>query len=165
MYLHGGQPTATGFFPVGDACCHTSPAFALGLSMSLLHPLAVARALAEHPDDPVAQALAYWDAVLPEARERYEFIRSADEARTRAWRGERLDVSRRTGCFPLFMLVAAGATALSDPEIFRRTARRAAFLDRMAVFDDDQALQERVERLFAAHARERPAAARGAAAR
>lgn len=48
------------------------------------------------------------------------------------------------------MLVAAGATALSDPEIFRRTARRAAFLDRMAVFDDDQALQERVERLFAA---------------
>jgi hypothetical protein len=150
VYLHGGQPTATGFFPVGDACCHTSPAFALGLSMSLLHPLAVARALAEHSDDPVAQALAYWDAVLPEARERYEFIRSADEARTRAWRGERLDVSRRTGCFPLFMLVAAGATALSDPEIFRRTARRAAFLDRMAVFDDDQALQERVERLFAA---------------
>lgn len=65
-------------------------------------------------------------------------------------RGERLDVSRRTGCFPLFMLVAAGATALSDPEIFRRTARRAAFLDRMAAFDDDQALQERVERLFAA---------------
>ena len=150
VYLHGGQPTATGFFPVGDACCHTSPAFALGLSISLLHPLAVARALAEHPDDPVAQALAYWDAVLPEARERYEFIRCADEARTRAWRGERLDVSRRTGCFPLFMLVAAGATALSDPEIFRRTARRAAFLDRMAVFDDDQALQERVERLFAA---------------
>jgi len=48
------------------------------------------------------------------------------------------------------MLVAAWATALSDPEIFRRTARRAAFLDRMAVFDDDQALQERVERLFAA---------------
>jgi hypothetical protein len=32
-------------------------------------PLAVARALAEHPDDPVAQALAYWDAVLPEARD------------------------------------------------------------------------------------------------
>ena len=118
--------------------------------MSLLHPLAVARALAERSDDPVAQALAYWDAVLPEARERYEFIRSADEARTRAWRGERLDVSRRTRCFPLFMLVAAGATVLSDPEIFRRTVRRAAFLDRMAVFDDDRALQERVERLFAA---------------
>ena len=77
VYLHGGQPTATGFFPVGDACCHTSPAFALGLSMSLLHPLAVARALAEHPDDPVAQALAYWDAVLPEARERYEFDEGA----------------------------------------------------------------------------------------
>ena len=150
VYLHGGEPTATGFFPVGDACCHTTPAFALGLSMSLLHPLAVARALAERSDDPVAQALAYWDAVLPEARERYEFIRSADEARTRAWRGERLDVSRRTRCFPLFMLVAAGATALSDPEIFRRTVRRAAFLDRMAVFDDDRALQERVERLFAA---------------
>jgi hypothetical protein len=92
-------------------------------------------------------------------------IRSADEARTRAWRGERLDVSRRTGCFPLFMLVAAGATALSDPEIFRRTARRAAFLDRMAVFDDDQALQGARGAPVRGHARERPAVARGAAAR
>src|SRR5262249_29194495 len=146
--LYEGQPVALGLFPVADACCHTSPAFALGLSMSLLHPLEIARVLSEQPDDAFDQALAYWAAILPEARERFEYIRSADEARQRVWRGERLDVSRRTGCFPLFMLVAAGAVALRDADILRRPARRRGSLDGMAVFDDDIALQERVERLF-----------------
>jgi 2-polyprenyl-6-methoxyphenol hydroxylase-like FAD-dependent oxidoreductase len=147
--VHDGQPVALGLFPVGDACCHTNPTFALGLSMSLLHPAELVRVLAEHPDDPCDQALAYWAAILPEARERYELALSTDAARQRVWRGERLDPSKRTGCFPLFMQVATGVAAMRDAEIFRRTVRRTGFLDRTAAFDDDVALQERVERLFA----------------
>jgi flavin-dependent dehydrogenase len=42
-----GDPLVPGIVAVGDAFCHTDPAFAWGLSFSLAHAHALARATAE----------------------------------------------------------------------------------------------------------------------
>ena len=47
------------------------------------------------------------------------------------------------------MLIATGATAPHDPDIFRKATRRIGFLDRTSVFDTDADLLRRVERLYA----------------
>lgn len=148
-YARDGEPIVDGLFPVADAYCHTNPVFALGLSMALVHALALARALDESPD-PHAQMLAYLDATHAETAERFRLARDTDDARTRLWRGERVDFTRRTGSYPLFALVAGGAVAMHDADVFRRVVRRGAFLERTSVLDDDAALQERIETRFAA---------------
>ena len=134
--------------PVGDAFCHTDPSQAYGLSFALAHARELGNAASTHsaPEDVVA---AYREAVLPEARERYELVRALDDARGRAWRGEPVQVGRRDGCYPLFAFAAAGATAPFDDLILRRTIRRIGLLDRTQVFDDDDELHGRIEAHFA----------------
>ncbi|MEP6776232.1 MAG: FAD-dependent oxidoreductase [Chloroflexota bacterium] len=148
-YAPNGRPVALGVVPVGDAYCHTDPSFALGLSMSLIHPVELAHALEAHPGDPEKQVRAYFASTMPETAERFALARDTDNARAQVWQGEKLDPTRRSGSFPLFMLVAASAVGARDPEVFRKATRRTGFLDRTAIFDDDVELQERVERLFA----------------
>lgn len=46
-------------------------------------------------------------------------------------------------------MVAAGAAAMADDDIFRMYVRRLGLLDGTGVLDDDLALRERIERLFA----------------
>ena len=55
----------------------------------------------------------------------------------------------RHGCYPWFTFAGAAAVALDDAEVFRKTLRRMCMLDRLSVFDEDVALQERVEELLA----------------
>ncbi len=148
-YAPDGQPVAHSIIPVGDAFCHTDPSFAFGLSMSLVHAVELAAALAAHPDEPADQVSAYFAATQPEAAERFALARDTLNARTRVWRGEKLDPTKRSGSFPLFMLVATSVVAMRDPEVFSKSRRRFGFLDRTGVFDNDIELQERVERLFA----------------
>ncbi len=50
--------------------------------------------------------------------------RDLDNARNEMWKGANLDFSRRTGCYPLFAVNAAGAVATRDPEICRKWLRR-----------------------------------------
>jgi len=147
-YAPGGRPVATGIIPVADAYCHTNPNFALGVSMSLLHAVELTRAIAAHPDEPEEVAAAYFAATFSEAAERFAMARDSDNDRTLMWQGEKLDLSKRTGSYPLFMLVAASAVAMRDPDVFSKVTRRAGFLDRTEVFDADFNLQERVERIF-----------------
>ena len=45
-----GDPVTSGIAAVGDAFCHTDPAFAYGLSFALLHAHVMAHATAEAPD-------------------------------------------------------------------------------------------------------------------
>ena len=75
--------------------------------------------------------------------------RDFSDARVQMWHGERLDITKPTGSYPLFMLVAAGTVAMLDPDVFRKATRRGGFLDRTSVFDDDVELQERVAVRFA----------------
>jgi hypothetical protein len=61
-----------------------------------------------------------------------------------------VDVAHRAGDFPLFSFVTALATAPHDDLILRRTIGRVGLLDRTAVFDEDEEVQERIEARFAA---------------
>jgi 2-polyprenyl-6-methoxyphenol hydroxylase-like FAD-dependent oxidoreductase len=143
-----------GLVPVGDALCHTDPAFAYGLSFALVHAQALANASARHttPEDLTE---AYLADVGPEARERHAAAVKTDAARTEAWNGTPVDVSRRDGCYPLFAFGTALATAPHDDHVLRRTVGRVGLLDRAEVFDTDSDLHDRIERIWAGLSRTR----------
>ena len=142
-----GDPGVAGIVAVGDAFCHTDPAFAYGLSFSLAHAQTLARAAAEAPDaDAVAER--YRADAGAEARERHGLACATDAARARRWSGEPLDIARRNGCYPLFSFVGALAAAPHDDLVLRRTIRRIGLLDRTAAFDQDHALHDRIEKIL-----------------
>jgi hypothetical protein len=62
--------------------------------------------------------------------------------------GEPLDIARRDGCYPLFSFIGALAAAPHDDLVLRRTVRRIGLLDRTDVFDDDDALHQRIETIL-----------------
>ena len=140
-----GDPGVAGIVAVGDAFCHTDPAFAYGLSFSLLHAQLLARASA----DPDTVAERFRADAGPEARERYALACETDAARAARWRGEPLDIRRRDGSYPLFSFVGALAAAPHDDEVLRRIIGRIGLLERTAVFDDDDALHGRIEAILA----------------
>jgi hypothetical protein len=138
----------SGIVAVGDAFCHTDPAFAYGLSFSLAHAQALAEATSEAPDVDAIVAR-YRAHAGPEARERHALACATDAARSQRWSGEPLAIGRRDGCYPLFSFVGALAAAPHDDEVLRRTVRRIGLLDRTAVFDEDDALHNRIEAILA----------------
>ena len=146
--LRHHDPTApVGLVPVGDALCHTDPVLALGLSFALVHAAALTAALRE--DDDLADACtAYAAAVTPALRERYDLATAVDGQRYRMWTGEQVDFSRHDAAYELFTVVAAGAVALRDPQVFRMFQRRTGLLDSTSVLDDDTDLQLRIEQQF-----------------
>ncbi len=141
-------PGVPGLIPVGDALCHTDPAFAYGLSFALVHAQALGRAGTTHTT-PADLTEAYLADVGPEARERHTFALETDAARTLAWSGTPVDISHRDGCYPLFAFGAALAAAPHDDHVLRRTIGRIGLLDRVAVFDTDSDLHDRIERIYA----------------
>ncbi|MGH9138054.1 MAG: FAD-dependent oxidoreductase [Acidimicrobiales bacterium] len=54
-----GQPLVSGFFAVGDAYVVTNPIYGRGCTQAFMQATHLADAIAAHPDDPVAQAVAY----------------------------------------------------------------------------------------------------------
>ncbi len=142
------ESTPLGLFPVGDAYCHTDPVLALGLSFSLIHALETARALREH-EDPRDAFGAYSAATMPALRERYDLATGLDEQRLRMWTGHPVDFAHRDGDYASFSMVATGAAAMVDPGICRVFLRRIGLLDSTRVLDDDIALQEKIEGIFA----------------
>jgi 2-polyprenyl-6-methoxyphenol hydroxylase-like FAD-dependent oxidoreductase len=144
-----GDPGVSGIVAVGDAFCHTDPAFAYGLSFALSHAQALARAGADASDvDAIVER--YRADAGPEARERHALVCATDAARSLRWSGEPLQIGRRDGCYPLFSLVGALAAAPHDDTVLRRTIGRIGLLDRTAVFDDDDALHHRIETILGA---------------
>ncbi len=103
--------------------------------------------------DPAADreelALQYFARIAPELNERYTLAGALDAIRIRVWQGERVNFMLRHGCYPWFTFAGAAAVALDDAEVCRKTLRRMCMLDRLSVFDEDVALQERVEELLA----------------
>jgi 2-polyprenyl-6-methoxyphenol hydroxylase-like FAD-dependent oxidoreductase len=140
--------TSPGLVPVGDALAHTDPVLAHGLAFALIHARELATALStgDAVDDAAA---AYASATAAGVRERYAFATALDEQRLRLWRGEPVDFAHRDGDYALFSMVAAGAAAMVDPEVFRVFVSRIGLLDSTAVLDDDVDLQRRIEELFA----------------
>ena len=142
-----GDPGVSGIVSVGDAFCHTDPAFAYGLSFALAHAQVLADATAEAPD---VEAIVerYRAHGGPEARERYALACETDRARSLRWRGEPLEIGRRDSCYPLFSFVGALAAAPHDDLVLRQSIRRIGLLDRTTVFDDDDALHDRIETIL-----------------
>lgn len=146
--LRTDEPPVRGLAVVGDALCHTNPSYAFGLSFALIHAEALAHAATAH-EDVDALVDAYFEAVRPEVEERHAFACETDAARVRAWAGERLEIGRRDGCYPLFAFGPALAAAPHDDLVLRRTIGRIGLLDRTATFDDDVDLHGRIERIYA----------------
>jgi 2-polyprenyl-6-methoxyphenol hydroxylase-like FAD-dependent oxidoreductase len=65
------RPLVTGLLPLGDTVCTTNPTFGRGVVLALLQALAVRAVLAEFPDEPVEQALAFDRAVGEEVAPYY----------------------------------------------------------------------------------------------
>ena len=142
-----GDPLVSRIIAVGDAFCHTDPAFAYGLSFALAHAHGLAEATAEGSDlDAVVER--YWADAGAEARERHALVCATDAARSLRWSGAPLEIGRRDGCYPLFSFVGALAAAPHDDAVLRRTIRRIGLLDRTAVFDQDPALHDRIETIL-----------------
>ena len=150
-----GDPDVGRLLAVGDAFCHTDPAFAYGLSFALAHAEALGHAA--HVEDDLDDLVERYRAdVAPDARERYALARDTDDARTRRWSGEALDIAHRDGCYPLFSFATALAAAPHDDLVLRRTIRRIGLLDRTEVFDQDAELHERIESIVSTLAADSP---------
>jgi 2-polyprenyl-6-methoxyphenol hydroxylase-like FAD-dependent oxidoreductase len=146
----GGRPPTIGLISVGDALCHTDPVFALGLSFGLVEARELTAAIEAHGSDLEAVALAFDAAVREPIAERFANATAVDGLRLRAWQGETIDVAHRDGgAYPLFAFAAGNAAALVDGDVFRTMIRRNYFLDPLSVLDDDIAMQQRIERIFA----------------
>jgi 2-polyprenyl-6-methoxyphenol hydroxylase-like FAD-dependent oxidoreductase len=145
-----GRPSTIGLISMGDALCHTDPVFALGLSFALVEARELAAAIEAHGSDLEAVALAVDAAVREPLAERFANATAVDELRLRIWQGEAVDIAHRDGgAYPLFAFAAGNAAGLVDGDVFRTMIRRNYFLDRLSVLDDDVAMQERIERIFA----------------
>jgi 2-polyprenyl-6-methoxyphenol hydroxylase-like FAD-dependent oxidoreductase len=143
-----GDTAVPGLLAVGDAFCHTDPAFAYGLSFTLAHAQALAEATAE-ADDVAAIGDRYRAVAGPESRERHTLACAMDSARAARWSGDPLDLSRHDGCYPLFSFLGALAAAPHDDLVLRKAIRRIGLLDRTAVFDEDTELHARIEKILA----------------
>jgi flavin-dependent dehydrogenase len=137
-----------GLLRVGDAYSHTDPTLAHGLTFSIVQAVALGRALADQ-EDLADVADAYAEQTREELGERYAWITDLDDQRLRAWQGEPVPLGSHGGAYALFCMVAAGAVARTDPDVFRVFNRRIGLLDRTAVLDDDLAMRDRIERGFA----------------
>jgi hypothetical protein len=130
--------------------CHTNPAYALGLTFSLIHALELCEVLRMNPGtDRESSALEYFARIARELNERYTLACALDTVRIRVWQGERVDFMHRDGCYPWFMFSGAAAVALDDGEVCCKTLRRMCMLDRLSAFNEDIPLQIRVEELLA----------------
>jgi 2-polyprenyl-6-methoxyphenol hydroxylase-like FAD-dependent oxidoreductase len=70
-YVVDGNPLALSVFPVGDALMCTNPLYGRGCSTGFWSAHLLGDALAAHPDDPLAQAVAYDAAVRSQLRPWY----------------------------------------------------------------------------------------------
>jgi 2-polyprenyl-6-methoxyphenol hydroxylase-like FAD-dependent oxidoreductase len=88
-FVSEGGPLALGVHVIGDARCQTDSLFAWGCGNALMAAAALTDAIAEHPADDAAQALALADAVDLELAGRYAYSVARDRAYGRLLRGER----------------------------------------------------------------------------
>jgi flavin-dependent dehydrogenase len=139
---------AAGLVAVGDAYGHTDPVLAHGLAFGLAHAAELARVVRAHAD--VDNALEdYVTATAPALRERYDYATALDEQRLRMWLGRDVDFAHHDRDYALFTIAAGGVAATTNPELARVFLRRIGLLDSTQVLDDDLALRERIQAVFA----------------
>jgi len=115
-FIRNGRPLALGVLPIGDAVMHTNPLYGRGCTFALVHAWLAADAVADHPHDPHAAALALEQATEREILPWYELTLSQDRDATEVAR-ELRDPAAETRVEP-----EAGAPV--DPKSFLRDLMR-----------------------------------------
>jgi 2-polyprenyl-6-methoxyphenol hydroxylase-like FAD-dependent oxidoreductase len=136
-----GRLPARHVVTVGDAYCHTNPAYGWGVSMAFAQAFALPEALATAADVVEAQA-AYAHRTGPEAADRYRSGMGMDSLYVRSWRGEPVEfLSARTEP-DAFRVRALGLAAAAIPQVHQRLARWIGCLDASDALDSDEELQD-----------------------
>jgi 2-polyprenyl-6-methoxyphenol hydroxylase-like FAD-dependent oxidoreductase len=124
-FVADGVPVATGLAVIGDAAACTNPLLGKGCSTGGMSALALSRALAAHPTDRHAFALALHDSMTAEIEPHYRASRKQDED-TQAAR----DGSNPTAvAIRDFVLNGLMAATRFDPVVFRAFFRTLNMLD------------------------------------
>jgi 2-polyprenyl-6-methoxyphenol hydroxylase-like FAD-dependent oxidoreductase len=140
-FVADGRPLALGVHVIGDARCQTDSLFAWGCGNALMAAAALADAIAEHPADDVAQALALSDAVDAELADRYAYSVARDRAHERLRRGEPRWDTMETGVGLIDGVLWPAAD--HDADVFRAVHRWELQLDPAGQVVLDTALVER----------------------
>jgi 2-polyprenyl-6-methoxyphenol hydroxylase-like FAD-dependent oxidoreductase len=157
-FVVDGRPLALGVHVIGDARCQTDSLFAWGCGNALMAAAALSDAIADHPADDAAQALALADAVDGELAGRYAHSVARNRASERLRRGEpRWDtMARGIGLIDGVLWPAAD----HDADVFRAVYRWELQLDPAGPMESDTALVERA-RAALGEIREPPVDAEG----
>jgi len=78
-FIRQGKPLADGFVAIGDAVYHTNPIYGRGATCALLSAIALDDALARHPRDFAAAALAYADRTRSDIKPFWDSAAAADQ--------------------------------------------------------------------------------------
>lgn len=117
-FVVDGRPVAPGLHAVGDASVCTNPLYGRGCTLAVVHAVLLAEVLSAHPDDVVAQAVAF-DAAT--RRELMPWYRAAVAQDARGRPGEGAATFDRGGLL---------RAVRRDPELFRAFLRVFNLLDR-----------------------------------
>lgn len=137
-FVVDGDPLVAGLLPVGDSLCATNPFYGWGASLALTYAFAAADAVAAHPGDLRATALAYDAAVAREVDACYAESAAMDRMRVYRWRGEDVppeerEVAEQQELVRLGVMAGMG----KDPVLLRAFLRRQNLVEPPdAVFDD-----------------------------
>jgi hypothetical protein len=160
-FVVAGRPLATGLFVIGDARCHTNPAYGWGASLAMAQAFTLAGVVAEHPDDLLAQALDFEARVEHDLACWHHIAVSADRERTQRFQsaaGLALPQAPPAlgGDDPEHVIHTLVKPAMAeDPDLFRAYTRRWHLLDPPDALPQNAALLERARAL--AEVRQQPA--------
>lgn len=156
-FTDGEVPRVVGLHATGDAHTCTNPLYGRGCSLAMVQAHLLAEAVGEHPDDPVARALAYEAACAREVEPWYHSSVMQDR-QNRLWvererarlRGEdtaELDTDARLQMADLLRYGFLPATRL-DPDVFRAFVRTFNLLEPPDALMRDSALMARVLEVY-----------------
>ncbi len=123
-FVVDGAPVATGLFPVGDSWACTNPSVGRGMSIGLVHAIALRDLLRSGPlDDPVALAHAWHDATMATVEPWYRSTLSFDRHRLAEIEATIAGVPYETDDPEWEMTRALQHGAARDPDVFRAYLR------------------------------------------
>jgi 2-polyprenyl-6-methoxyphenol hydroxylase-like FAD-dependent oxidoreductase len=153
-YVKDGRPLALGVHVIGDARCQTDSLFAWGCGDALMGASALADAIAEHPADDEAQALALAAVVDAELADRYAYSVARDRAYERVRRGQPKWDTMETGVGLIDGVLLRAAD--HDADIFRAVWRWDLQLDPANHLETQHDLIERARTLLGDDAHTEP---------